>query len=436
MTDHPLERTEALQLWAVLGAEGKAPTELGNARQVIPAYSVGIEGWLDRLAELYLQDLCRQYAHFKLVLAPYGGGKTHFLMSMGARALDENFAVAYIACGPGSSLDNPLDLYRAFARQLQLPGVDALPGIRSFLKQIVSHKRQQMQERQVPNPDAAFSAWLKQVREGQYPDNAFGRVIAEALRTEWDADTALAGDAALRWLQGDIDTLTKDERQMLRLGRLTGAAKGEFGRNLLLSMIRFARESGAYGVVLLFDEVETLFTARGRALLRVLSAMRVLVDLPNGVPGGVPMFGIFSAVPDILNELGRYPALQQRLAVVGAGFHEGNDFASQLPLDLLDRQEILLARIGARLIDVGEQALGVQFDHRLQQRNATLLAQVAAERNLEVDARRLYVKTWVTLLTLQSQEGERDFSESELASRYQGHFNDLKSGDAQEDDEP
>lgn len=436
MSEITLSKADAHQLWAVLGAEGKATTDLGNARLVIPAYSVGIEAWLDRLAQLYLQDLCRKYAHFKVVLAPYGGGKTHFLMSLGARALDEGFAVAYVACGPGSSLDNPLDLYRTFAKQIQLPGEDALPGIRSLVRQIVRHKRAQMVEHQVPNLDAAFEKWLLQVRDGQHPENAFGRVMIEALKAAWDPITDVAGEAAIRWLQGDLDTLTKDERQILRLGNITASAKGEFGRNLLLSMVRFTREAGVHGVVLLFDEVETLFTARGKSLLRVLSAMRVLVDLPNGVPGGVPMLGIFSAVPDVLNELGRYPALQQRLAVVGSSFDEGNDFAAQLPLDRLDRQERLLSAIGTRLIEVGEQALGVRFDQALQRTNATRLAEVAAERNLEVDARRLYVKTWVNLLTLQQIEGERAFGEAELAQRYQGFFDALKSSDAAEDDEP
>jgi hypothetical protein len=436
VSDVTLSKADAHQLWAVLGAEGKATTDLGNARLVIPAYSVGIEAWLDRLAQLYLQDLCRKYAHFKVVLAPYGGGKTHFLMSLGARALDEGFAVAYVACGPGSSLDNPLDLYRTFAKQLQLPGDDALPGIRSLVHQIVRRKRAQMVEHQVPNLDAAFEKWLLQVRDGQHPENAFGRVMIEALKAAWDPIGDVVGEAAIRWLQGDLDTLTKDERQMLRLGNITARAKGEFGRNILLAMVRFTREAGAHGVVLLFDEVETLFTARGKSLLRVLSAMRVLLDLPNGVPGGVPMLGVFSAVPDVLNELGRYPALQQRLAVVGSSFDEGNDLAAQLPLDRLGRQDLLLSAIGTRLIEVGEQALGVLFDQSLQRTNATRLAAVAAERNLEVDARRLYVKTWVNLLTLQKNEGERAFGEAELAQRYQGFFDALKSSDAAEDDEP
>lgn len=166
MSESLLERSEALQLWAVLGTEGKAPTELGSARQVIPAYSVGIDGWLDRLSALYLRGLCRQHAHFKLALAPYGGGKTHFLMSLGTRALDENFAVAYIACGPGSSLDSPLDLYRVFARQLQLPGDEAFTGMRSLLKRIVSRKRLQMKEHQVSNPDAAFAVCCARFARG------------------------------------------------------------------------------------------------------------------------------------------------------------------------------------------------------------------------------------------------------------------------------
>lgn len=436
MSDVTLTRDDAYQLWAVLGAEGKATTDLNSARSVIPAYSVGIQAWLDRLTQTYLRGLCRKNAHFKIVLAPYGGGKTHFLMSLGTRALDEGFAVAYIACGPGSSLDNPLDLYRNFAKQLQLPGEGTAPGIRSLVRQIVQRKRAQIQEHEVPYPDAAFERWLLQVRDGQHPENAFGRVMVEALKSAWDPSLDLLGDAALRWLQGDLDTLTKDERQSLRLGNITANMRADFGRNLLLSMIRFTREAGVHGVVLLFDEVETLFTARGKSLLRVLSAMRVLVDLPSGVPGGVPMLGIFSAVPDVLNELGRYPALQQRLAVVGSSFDEGNDFASQLPLDRLERQEHLLSAIGARLIGVGEQALGVRFDRPLQEANAKRLAEVAAERNLEVDARRLYVKTWVNLLGLQHGEGERAIGETELAQRYQGFFNDVRSSDAAEDDEP
>lgn len=88
--------------------------------------------------------------------------------------------------------------------------------------------------------------------------------------------------------------------------------------------------------------------------------------------------------------------------------------------------------IGRKLIDVGRLATGHEFDADLQIANATLLAQIAAERSLEVDARRIYVKTWVNLLNLQTTEGEREFDLEELSQRYQGFFKSLRDADSDE----
>ena len=176
------------------------------------------------------------------------------------------------------------------------------------------------------------------------------------------------------------------------------------------------------------DEVETLFQVRrGAAALRILGAMRVILDAPTGVSGGVPLFGVFSATPDVLEEFRRYPALEQRLAVRGAPFDEGNDFAPQMPLDRLQSQGTLLAEIGERLIEVGTIALGIQFERGLQRINARRLAQVASERSLDVDARRLFVKTWVNLLDIQSLEGEREIEDQELKARYSGSFESMNA---------
>ena len=427
----PLDPGEALQLWATLAAEGKAPTELTRAAHLLPAYSVGIEPWIDRLASRYLAGLCRQHAHFKLVLGPYGGGKTHFLVALGSRALAEGFAAAYVPCGPGVNLDSPLDVYREFVRRLQLPG-ESGAGLQRLLARVVEAKRAQIAAAGAPEPDYAFEMWLKRVSREAHPENAFGRVIAEALRSEWDPDRAPAGDAALRWLQGDIDALTREELALLRLARVSARARGDLGRNLLMSVIRFVKEGNVAGVVLLLDEVETLFS---KALLKLLAAMRVMLDYPGDIPGGVPLLGVFAAVPDIQNELTRYPALQQRLAAYGAPFDEGNDFSPQLHLEKLGAQEGLLAGIGHKLTGLAGVATGYRFDVALQSRNAERLARVAADRNLEVDARRLYVKTWVNILELQSREGEREFPEGELSARYQGHFDELRRAEP-EGDEP
>ena len=162
--------------------------------------------------------------------------------------------------------------------------------------------------------------------------------------------------------------------------------------------------------------------------------MRVLLDAPAGTPGGLPLFGVFSAVPDILDQLPKYQALHQRLTVLGATFQEDNDLAIQLPLDEVESQETLLAGIGRKLIDVGSLATGHAFDAELQSANAKRLAATASSRNLDVDARRLYVKTWASVLELQRLHGERTLDSEELSQRYQGTFDEVRqfeSGDVE-----
>ena len=77
--------------------------------------------------------------------------------------------------------------------------------------------------------------------------------------------------------------------------------------------------------------------------------------------------------------------------------------------------------------------LGIRFERELQRINARRLAQVASERSLDVDARRLFVKTWVNLLDIQSLEGERQIEDQELKARYSGSF---ESMDADTEFEP
>ena len=420
-----MDQNDALELWQRLGEEGKAPTDLIRATQSLPSYTVGFDPWVDRLAARYLGGLCRRSAHFKLALAPYGGGKTHFLMSLGIEAWRKNFAVSYVPCSSEVSLDNPLEVYRATVKYLRLPNRDE-PGLQSLVDATVEAKRNEIARHSVPNPAAALTQWIHTLSRRSFPENAFGRVMAAALDAASGDGVSPVGDAAERWLQGDANTLTRDELAELRLAKPRAADSARLGRDLLLSLAKFLPETGAYGLTLLLDEVENLFQIRsGKAKNKLLAAMRILLDAPTGVPGGLPLFGVFSATPDVLEDLRQYPALEQRLAVRGAPFGQGNDLAVQLPLEDVQGQEDLLEGIGARLIAVGSLALDLEFDVDLQRRNARQLARVASKRSMEVDARRIFVKTWVGLLEFQASTHQRAFEEGELAGRYSGSFDSL-----------
>ena len=427
---------DIFEIWAKLASEGKAPSELNFASQVLPVYTVGIEPWVERLSKTYLQRLCRRHAHFKMVIAPYGGGKTHFLMSVGTRALKDGYAVSYIPCSQGIDLNSSLQIYTEFIKGIQLPG-QSRPGLKSLLQQVIDNKTQQIQEAGAPDVDVAFSHWLSQLSGDEYRENAFGRIMADALRFKKDPSQALANDASLRWLRGEINTLNKEELTALNLTKYPTKAHNELGRNLIISICKFIKEAGVHGAVILLDEAETMFTATGKALLRVLSAMRVLLDLPGGITGGVPMFCIFSATPEVLEDMPRYGALDTRMKVLGVSFEEGNDFAAQINLSKIQykSEKEFLAEIGIRLIELGKLATGHDFNRKIQINNLNTLTDIALSRNLDINARRLFVKTWVNILDHQTYDQEKAYTEEELTSRYQGNFNMIVERQ-QEVDEP
>lgn len=423
-----MNQGDAMNLWATLGEEGKAPTEIAYASQVLPNYTVGFGPWIDRIAERYIQRLCRRSAHFKLVLAPYGGGKTHFLVALGVQALLDNFAIAYVPCGHVATPDRPLSIYRELVKSL-LVSSDNQTGLYAFLAATVRAMRQQITRHGAPDVDAAFRMSVAEISRTSYVENAFGRVMAVALEAIDDGGSE-TGDAAIRWLQGDIDTLSRQEMQSLHVAPVPANDRRRFGWDLMLSLIKFLPYAGVHGLVLLIDEVDTLFKDRRRtAEQRILAAMRVFLDRPNGVPGGVPLLCVFSATDGVLEAMRMHPPVYDRLAVHGATFYEGNDFAPQLPLDKVLGQLQLLTEIGEKLLGVGQIATGFPFDQELQLRNARCLARVACGRDLDVNARRLFVKTWVSLLNFQTTKGEREFSNDELGERYAGTFDSVEMAD-------
>ena len=423
-----MNQHDAIDLWATLSAEGKAPTAIGQASQCLPNYTVGFTSWIERLATYYLDDLARRNAHFKLVLAPYGGGKTHFLLALGVRALEKKYAIAYVPCGDSVALDRPLDIYREVAKSVRLTS-EGQAGIYAVLEATLERKREEIHGKDVPDPDAAMHAWIRTLKYKPYAEPAFARTISAALGALAEGGTDI-GDAAIRWLQGEMDTLTPSEMRELRLARVPKDASGPFGRALILSLAQFLPDASVHGLTLLIDEVETLFQVRkGKATLGLLAAIRSLLDVPGSFDH-VPLFGVFSATPDVLEELRKYPAVEQRLAVHGAGFEEGNDTAIQLSLAEVDRNhKELLEAIGRKLLDIGDVVKGRPYDHAIQETNANRLATIASERNLDVDQRRLFVKTWVALLEYQSSAGERTFSDDELEGRYVGEFRKIESSE-------
>jgi len=412
--------------WINLAATGTPPaTEI--AGRVLPAWSVGLDDWLDRLASVYLRDYCRRNTHFKLAVGPYGAGKTHFLLALEARSTEENWATAYLQCRD-ISLGDWFGLYERIVRALQLPNSDR-KGIRAVAHAALESMRAKAAT--APDPEYTLTFLIEALEDEDWAHPAFARVMIALLQHLRDPLTdKLQGDAALRWLQGQPDTLTTKERQSLHLQVVKTNDRVEHGRTLLFSLSKFLRHAGVYGLALLLDEIDTIIlSARGGALERALVSMRVMMDAPDARMGRVPLFGVLATVPDIAEKLQRYQALASRVSVVGDPFHKGNNNASQIDLSELGDQKEVLRAIGVKLLSLGMHVHNWHFDRQLQIENAVLLANITASRILEVNARRLFVKTWCGLLERQGAVGEMKYSAEELAKLVQGAFDGIRSAD-------
>ena len=85
--------------------------------------------------------------------------------------------------------------------------------------------------------------------------------------------------------------------------------------------------------------------------------------------------------------------------------------------------------IGEKLLKVGIKVHGRKFDRDLQCRNLRRLADVTAKRILEVNARRLFVKAWCSLLEEQGRGGQREYSEMALSDLIQGAYEGFRRED-------
>lgn len=411
--------------WRNLASYGTPPAA-EIAGRVLPAWSVGLDAWLERLTREYLRDYCRRNSHFKLALAPYGGGKTHFLLALAAQATAENWATCYLQCKANVSLGDWYGLYQIVSRSIQLPASERR-GIKALFQAALEGMRKRAER--APEPEQAIDEMLAAMEDEDWPHTAFATVATAYLNHLRDPRlNPNGGEAALHWLQGEPERLDKKQREALNLGMVTTKGRSRHGQEMFYSLMKFIPRAGVHGLALLFDEMDTMLNVRGKALERILVSMRVLLDAPDQRMDRLPLFGVFAAVPDILQQMQDAQFLASRFRVV-VPFHKGDDNAPVMDLSELGRQSDILRAIGEKLLHLAVQAHSWRVNAELQTKNLRRLAEVTANRRLEVNARRLYVKAWCSLLEEQVRNGETELTDDELGNRIQGVYSDIKKAE-------
>ncbi len=352
-----LDRIHARRIIQDVGGSGQPPV------YGYQFFTAGIGPYLDTIEDEYLSDfISAGGSSFKLVIGTYGGGKTHFLYSVQGKAWDQEYITSYIELSQNSTpLHRLEEVYRAIVANLLYPQ-DAAALLRGYDKGIEATLRawflskQEDYTRYFPEDklEPALTDYVNDI--GPYESKSFQNAIRQAFLTQLRGDDE-EFNLIVQWLKGENPhkSLLKEHHIFEKLDRSTAF-------KFLRDLIRWTREIGYAGLIILMDEAEQTPSMSTKQRETLLNNLRELVDACS--KGTVMNTMIFYAVPDDSFLEGRtavYEALNQRLATVFEG--PINPTGVRIDLEHLEVDpEAFLREVGEKLAGIYEVAYGISFD--------------------------------------------------------------------------
>ncbi len=386
-----------------MGSTGQPPER--GARHV----NVATGKILEVLRDEYLRPMkaSGRNSTFKLVQAPFGGGKTHFLHCLREEAWSEGFCTSLVGLSPKECpFDRPVSIYREVARRIELPVDDLDTASNAGLDRVL---RQVADQRIAAVGAKAFGDWLRtEFSRANIESRSYGRAVQQLLESIADG-TGDSIEVLSDYLLGE--SLKSEE---LAPFRLRETLDDENGFRWLRSMVQCLSALGLPGVVLMFDEMDRNMSLSTRRRRDIGDNLRQMIDYcgQSLLPG---VIWCYAVPPEFMDTIvPEYPALAQRLK--GAA-----QFSGKSPLQpIIDLDHLplgateLLQAIGNRLFELAEIAHGHEFDSAIQKANLTELARELGERQFESGTRRTFVKAAVSMLDTQRREGDKTLSAEEI----------------------
>lgn len=314
---------------------------------------VGYEDAFKRLENTYLTRFFNVgRSAEKFVVGPYGSGKTHFLRQTLEIARKNNCATAEVQLSRNIDITKSLIVYKEVAREIAVPGQKS-KGIDGLLKAYYNKVRSQDSDPEISD-DFVRSA-IEALKDTEFEHPGFRRVLIRTLTAivRGEEDTI---DAGCQWLSGEITNHRL--ANVLNTNTIPAAEQDAFGRRAMFSLCQFIKAAGFTGTVIGFDEAEQAANVPAKQLNKILSMARSEIDAITRLQGGAVLI-LYAFTPDVIQEMQRYPALQQRLAEPDPSrrFFDGNDLSPQIdlaqPFQVNNSNSlIILQRIGERLVNL------------------------------------------------------------------------------------
>ncbi len=274
----------------------------------LPYLAVGLEREMRAITN-QLRHVATGRGDFKFVRGAYGAGKTFLSALVLEEALRQGFAASSVIV----STDTPLYKLESIYHRV-IGNLRTRSGQSGALRGMIDRWIYQLEEKVIElegyeeddprlaeQVEAQFESGLSEVSQIH---SAFSSALRGYYRAQLSDDYATA-QALIGWLSGEQQTSALVKRKVNIRGEIDNTVALEFLRAVNL----IARKAGLAGMVIAFDEVETIQRLRGPQREQSLSTLRQFVDAADH--GYFPyIYLMFTGTPGFFEDRLGVPSLQ------------------------------------------------------------------------------------------------------------------------------
>ncbi len=301
ITREAIEQLKPFQARAIIEAlrKGVVPTEY------VSFFTVGRQNWLKFVEEDLDYFIANGGGKVRFINGDYGDGKTHFMSVIQKISLEKNFASSFVILTKNVPIHKFEVVYQEIVAQLH--GKFEGRGIRSLIKQWISEQKID-QENLV-----TFSTSLREIPglSMDFANALIGLLKIYTLPISTEEETN-PEEILFQWFEGK--KVTKKDLKKFHVFEILNKTNS---KHFLQSLITFLKMTNHKGLVIFFDELETVLAQGASIRNAAYENIRLLMDSTDHAQY-LQLF--FSLTPDVLlAEKGfkSYDALWSRVRTVG-----------------------------------------------------------------------------------------------------------------------
>jgi hypothetical protein len=302
ITQENIEQLKPFQARAIIEGlrKGLVPTEY------VAFFTVGRQNWLKFVEEDLDNFIAEGGGKVRFINGDYGDGKTHFMSVIRQLALQKNFAASFVVL----TRDVPIHKFELVYQEivLRLRGRFEGMGIRSLIQQWITEQKK-----------ADLGTLFSSLRQMKKLDLNFINALiglfqepSSSSEEKPSEETVNPQEILYQWFEGK-----KVPKKELAKFQVFETLNKVNSKNFLQSLVTFLKFTGHKGLILLFDELETVLAQASSIRNAAYENIRLLMD---NTEHSEYLQLFFALIPDVLlSEKGfkSYDALWGRVRTVG-----------------------------------------------------------------------------------------------------------------------